>query len=133
MNLEQLQREVFGVIRQPLTAEERMRARTLDGKSTQEIAERIIKPNDRLTSAERIEISTRGYWFRLRSALAEDFPGLRAIVGQDKFDKLLVAYLTECPSESFTLRNLGSRLENWLIANPRYIAKVQRLALDMVR
>src|SRR5262249_12264916 len=55
------------------------------------------------------------------------------IVGQDKFDRLLVAYLTECPSESFTLRNLGSRLENWLIANPRYIAKVQRLALDMVR
>ncbi|HMF90071.1 MAG TPA: DNA-binding domain-containing protein, partial [Candidatus Angelobacter sp.] len=133
MNLEQLQREVFGVIRQPLTAEERMRARTLDGKSTQEIAERIIKPNDRLTSAERIEIYNRVYWFRILSALAEDFPGLRAIVGQDKFDKLLVAYLTECPSESFTLRNLGSRLENWLIANPRYIAKVQRLALDMVR
>jgi hypothetical protein len=133
MNLEQLQREVFGVIRQPLTAEERMRERTLDGQSTREIADKIIKPNDRLTSVERLEIYNRVYWFRILSSLAEDFPGLRAVIGQDKFDKLLVAYLTECPSESFTLRNLGARLEKWLISNPRYIAKEQRLALDMVR
>src|SRR5215467_107 len=133
MNLEQLQREVFGVIRQPLTEDERMRARTLEGQSTQEIAERIIKPNDRLTSAERLEIYNRVYWFRILSALAEDFPGLRAVIGEEKFDKLLVAYLTERPSESFTLRNLGARLEKWLIANPRYIANAQRLALDMVR
>jgi hypothetical protein len=133
MNLEQLQREVFGIIRQPLTAEERMRPRTLDGKSTQEIVEKIIKPNDRLTSVERLEIYNRVYWFRILSALAEDFPGLSAIIGQRKFDNLLVAYLTECPSQSFTLRNLGSRLEKWLIDNPRFIAKAQRLALDMVR
>jgi hypothetical protein len=133
MNLEQLQREVFGLIRQPLTEDERMRERTLDGKSTREIAEQIIKPNDRLTSAERLEIYNRVYWFRILSAMAEDFPGLRAVLGQEKFDKLLVGYLTECPSESFTLRNLGARLEKWLTANPRYVAKAQRLALDMVR
>ena len=133
MNLEQLQREVFGLIRQPLTAEERMRERTLGGQSTQEIAEKIIKPNDRLTSAERLQIYNQVYWFRILAALGEDFPGLCTIIGQDKFDKLLVAYLTECPSESFTLRNLGARLEKWLMANPRYIAKAQRLALDMVR
>ena len=41
MNLEQLQREVFEIIRQPLAADDRMRERTLDGKSTQEIAEKI--------------------------------------------------------------------------------------------
>ena len=133
MNLEQLQREVFGLIRQPLTEDERMRARTLDGQSTQEIADKIIKPNDRLTSSERLEIYNRVYWFRILSALAEDFPGLRAVLGEEKFDKLLVAYLTACPSESFTLRNLGARLEKWLVVNPRYIANAQRLALDMVR
>ena len=41
MNLEQLQREMFEVIRQPLAADDRTPERTLDGKSTQEIAERI--------------------------------------------------------------------------------------------
>ncbi len=133
MNLEQLQREVFGVIRQPLTASERMRTRTLDGRSTKKIAAEIIKPNSRLTSVERLEIYNRVYWFRILSSLAEDFPGLRGVIGQKKFDKVLLAYLTELPSESFTLRNLGSRLEPWLRKNRKLIPKVERLALDMVR
>jgi hypothetical protein len=43
------------------------------------------------------------------------------------------AYLTECPSESFTLRNLGSRLEEWLLSNPQPITPRESLALEMVR
>lgn len=133
MNLMELQREVFGVIRQPLTEDERMRETTLDGRSTRKIAEEIVKPNDRLTSVERLEIYNRVYWFRILSSLADDFPGLRAVVGQEKFDQILLAYLTELPSVSFTLRDLGSRLESWLRAHPDYIAGHERMALDMVR
>ncbi len=133
MNLDQLQRAVFEVIRQPLTASERMRARTLDGRSIKKIAGEIIKPNSRLTSVERLEIYNRVYWFRILSALAEDFPGLRGVIGQQKFDKVILAYLTELPSESFTLRNLGSRLEAWLRDHLELVPKVGRLALDMVR
>jgi len=133
MNLEELQREVFEVIRQPLTAQERMRSRTLDGRSTREIVEKIVKPNDRLTSVERLEIYNRVYWFRILSSLAEDFPGLRAVIGQQRFDKLLVAYLSELPSESFTLRNLGSRLETWLRDHLEFVPTTERIAVDMVR
>jgi len=133
VNLEQLQREVFDVIRQPLTASERMRKHTLDGRSTKEMVEKIIKPNDRLTSVERLEIYNRVYWFRILSSLADDFPGLRAVIGQHNFDKLITAYLTELPSESFTLRNLGSRLEAWLRKNPKFAPKNEHLALEMVR
>lgn len=133
MNLEQLQRAVFDVVRQPLTEDERMREHTLDGKSTREIAEKIIKPNDRLSSVERLEIYNRVYWFRILSSLADDFPGLRAVIGQEKFDKVLLGYLTELPSESFTLRDLGSRLEGWLRTHPELAAGHERMALDMVR
>ncbi|HEY2499402.1 MAG TPA: putative DNA-binding domain-containing protein [Candidatus Angelobacter sp.] len=133
MNLEQLQRAVFDVVRQPLTDDERMRERTLDGRSTKEIAEQIIKPNDRLTSVERLEIYNRVYWFRILSSLADDFPGLRGVIGQEKFDQVLLGYLTEMPSVSFTLRDLGSRLEAWLRAHPELIAANERMALDMVR
>ena len=133
MNLEQLQRAVLNVIQQPLTASEGMRQRTLDGKPIKEIVDAIIKPNDRLTSFERLEIYNRVYWFRILSSLAEDFPGLRAIIGQRNFDKLLREYLKECPSESFTLRNLGSRLEGWLRAHPQFAPRRHRLAMDMVR
>jgi hypothetical protein len=133
MNLEQLQRAVFDVVRQPLTEDERMREQTLDGRSTKAIAEEIVKPNDRLTSVERLEIYNRVYWFRLLSSLADDFPGLRAVIGQEAFDKVLLGYLTEMPSVSYTLRDLGSRLESWLRAHPDLISSNERMALDMVR
>lgn len=133
MDLEQLQRAVLNVIQQPLTASEGMRKRTADGRAIKSIVDSIIKPNDRLTSFERLEIYNRVYWFRILSSLAEDFPGLRAVIGQRNFDKLLRAYLQECPSESFTLRNLGSRLESWLRANRQFAPRRHRLALDMVR
>jgi hypothetical protein len=133
MNLEQIQRAFFEVVRQPLTDGERMREQTLDGQSTHKIAEEIVRPNDRLTSVERLEIYNRVYWFRLLSSMAEDFPGLRAVIGQEKFEQVLLGYLTELPSVSFTLRDLGSRLEAWLRAHPELIAGHERMALDMVR
>src|ERR1043166_8082025 len=133
LNLEQLQRAVFDVVRQPLTEDERMREQMLDGRSTKAIAEEIVKPNDRLTSVERLEIYNRVYWFRLLSSLADDFPGLRAVIGQEKFDAVLLGYLTEMPSVSYTLRDLGSRLEAWLRTHPEFISSNERMALDMVR
>ncbi len=133
MELDRIQRTVFDAIRQPLTAGEGMRQRTRDGKSLRVIANEIIKPNDRLTSFERLEIYNRQYWFRILAALSEDFPGLRAIIGERRFEKLATAYLLDCPSQSFTMRNLGSWLEAWLRAHPEHIAKFEPIALDMVR
>jgi hypothetical protein len=133
VNLEQLQRAVFEVTRQPLTPSEGMRFRLPDGRSTREIAEAIIKSNNRMTSFERLQIYNQQYWFRILAALSEDFLGLRSIIGERKFEKLAIAYLNDCPSESFTLRNLGSRLEFWLRKHPEYVAGVERIALDMVQ
>jgi hypothetical protein len=133
MNLEEIQRAVLGVIQQPLTASEGMRKRTLDGKPIKKIVDAIIKPNDRLTSFERLEIYNRVYWFRLISSLAEDYQGLHSVIGRRNFEKLLVAYLRDCPSESFTLRNLGSRLEVWLRDRPQFAPRRHRIAVDMVR
>ncbi len=96
-------------------------------------ASRFIKPNDRLTSFERLEIYNRQYWFRVLSALSEDFPGLHAILGERRFDAMSKAYLIANPSRSFTLRNLSARLESWLRKNPKWAGTKQNLALDIVR
>jgi hypothetical protein len=96
-------------------------------------AARYIKPNNRLSSFERLEIYNRQYWFRVLGSLVEDFPGFRGILGERRFEAMCRAYLMECPSRSFTLRNLGARLESWLQRNPRWIRGKPRLALDMVR
>jgi hypothetical protein len=92
-----------------------------------------IKPNDRLTSLERLEIYSRSYWYRLLDSLYEDFPGLRAVLGQRAFERLAKAYLTDRPSASWTMRNLGSRLEEWLRRNPAFAGDRLDLALDMIR
>ena len=133
MNLLEIQRRMLEAVMQPLTEDEEMQPRTRDGKSMYEAAEEFIKPNDRLSSFERLEIYNRQYWFRVLSALEEDFRGLRAIVGAQRFEALCQAYLNDCPSRSFTMRNLGSQLERWLETHPEYIRPRGALALDMVR
>jgi len=133
MKLASLQRAVARAVMQPLTPSERMQRRAPGGGRMSAYAARFIKPNDRLTSFERLEIYNRQYWLRLLSSMIEDFPGLRAVLGGQRFESMCKAYLTECPSRSFTLRNLGARLETWLRQNPRWIRDKRVLALDMVR
>jgi hypothetical protein len=129
----ELQRRVAAAILHPLTRSETMPRRRRNGVSNEREAEALIRPNDRLTSFERLEIYNRQYWFRLYTSFEEDFPGLKAIVGTAKFETLMRDYLTDCPSESFTLRNLGSRLEEWLIAHPEHVEPRRKLAMAMVR
>jgi len=133
MKLLQLQRTMARAVIQPLTASERMQRHAPGGGSMKRYASRFIKPNDRLTSFERLEIYNRQYWFRVLSALGEDFPGLRAVLGAKRFDAMAQAYLIANPSRSFTLRDLGSRMESWLRKNPTWAGKNQNLALDIAR
>ena len=133
MNLLEIQRRFTEALTTPLNLEEGISDQTASGESMQQVVDEIVKPNDRLSSVERLEIYSRSYWFRILSSLNEDFVGLRAVVGDEKFDALAQAYLTENPSRSFTLRNLGSRLEAWLRANPKYTHPHEQLAVDMVR
>jgi hypothetical protein len=129
----EIQRRVAAAIMHPLTQQETMLRKRKDGASNKSEADAIIKPNDRLSSFERLEIYNRQYWFRLYSSFEEDFPGLMAVIGRKKFDALMRAYLTDFPSRSFSLRNLGSQLENWLLSHREYIQPRAELALDMVR
>jgi hypothetical protein len=104
-----------------------------DGRPTRQVAAEFIKPNDRLSSFERLEIYNRQYWFRLLDCLHDDYPGVRAILGTKKFTRLTTAYLAKYPSNSFTLRNLGDRLEQFVRDEPTWTAPRAPLALDMVQ
>lgn len=132
-SLLEIQRRMFEVVSTPLTNSENTRPRTLAGNSSRAIADEIIKPNDRLTSIERIELYNRQYWWRILSSFGDDFEGLRSVIGTGKFNRLALAYLTDHPSRSFTLRNLGSRLESWLRQHPEFTHPRETLALDMAR
>jgi hypothetical protein len=137
MNLEEMQRAMGAAVMQPLTADEEMQPHDVtgrwDGRAMAEVAGEFIAPNSRLTAFDRLEIYNRQYWFRLQSAFHEDFPGLRAVVGAERFETLMNAYLAAHPSRSFTLRNLGSKLLDWLTRNPQHAGRTLALALDVVR
>ncbi len=117
----------------PLTPRWRMQKRWIDGRSMEEAAADFIKPNDRLSSFERLEIYNRQYWFRVLDCLWDDYPGLRAVLGQRKFMRLITAYLARYPSDSYTSRDLGNRLEQFLREEPQWAAPREELALDMAR
>jgi hypothetical protein len=133
MNLEAIQRTMAAAVMQPLTDDDGMQAQAADGRTMEEVAASFIAPNSRLDPFERLEIYNRQYWFRVLNALAEDFVALRAVVGSHRFSNLSVAYLREHPSRSFTLRNLGSELPEWLAAHPEFAGRRHALAVDLAR
>jgi len=122
-----------GTVMRPLTGGGGMQSKWRDGRPMKAVAASFIKPNDRLTSFERLEIYNRQYWYRVKDCFYEDYPGLRAILGEDRFEKLALAYLNHYPSESFTLRNLGRKLVDFLQKEPRWITPHRQAALDMAR
>lgn len=133
MRLLETQRRMAAALMLPLTSSGRIAKRTRRGDLMSKEVAGIVKPNERLSSLERLEIYSRSYWFRLLDSFKEDFPGLEAVLGSRGFDRMAVAYLDQCPSRSFTLRDLGSQLEGWLGAHPEYAGRNRDLALDMVR
>jgi hypothetical protein len=125
-DLAQFQRTLATAIMRPLTADDRMHP-------AGESAAALVKPNDRLSAFERLEIYNRQYWFRLLDCLYEDYPGLRAVLGDARFLRLAVAYLERHPSRSPLLRNLGDRLADFLVAEPQWMHPHEAVALDMAR
>jgi hypothetical protein len=125
--LAHLQRQVAGVIMTPLTPRGNMPA------ASRLVAETFIKPNDRLTSFERLQLYNRQYWYRLTDCFYEDYPGLQAVLGERKFAALTKAYLARYPSTSFTMRNLGQSLERFLVEEPKWIQPHRAMAFDMAR
>lgn len=132
-DLRAFQRMMASAIIRPLTEEDKLQPRWIDGRPMDEVAAEFIKPNDRLTSFERLQLYNRMYWFRLFDAIRDDCPGLIAALGERAFGRLAQAYLARYPSRSFTLRDLCSRLERFILERPRLTAPRTALAAEIAR
>ena len=132
-DLAHLQRAMWKIVSLRLTPANRTPRRTPDGRRTAALAAQVAKPNDRLTSLERLEIYNRMYWFRVLDSLYDDCPGLRAVLGDKKFMRLAEAYLEKYPSRTFTLRNLPDRMARFILEEPRWTAPHTALCHDISR
>ncbi len=128
-----VQKRMAAAVMEPLTHADTMRPRRHDGiVMAQEVPE-FIKPSATLSSFERLEIYNRQYWFRLFDSFEDDFPGLKSVLGAKRFDRLMRAYIADCPSTSYTLRDLGARLFDWIVEHEEFTGADHVLAQDMVR
>jgi hypothetical protein len=132
VELAKIQRMMAAAIMRPLE-EGHMQKAWLDGSAMETAATKLIKPNSRLNSYERLEIYNQQYWYRVLDSLHDDFSGLAAVLGEARFEELAVAYLTRYPSNSFTLNDLGSRLEAFILEEPDMCGEDHELALELVR
>jgi len=126
----EFQRTLARAVMQPLSTRDNMK-RGANRGDQDGIA--LVKPNSRLSSFERLEIYNRSYWSRVIDAFSEDFPGVRAILGAKRFDRLRRSYLNDCPSESFTMRDLGKNLVAWMEQNQALAGPKYNIALDMAK
>lgn len=133
-DLKALQRLMAGMLFAPLNPRgDHLAATDSEGTSVKVLAESFIKPNRKLSSRARLEIYARQYWYRLLDNLHDDFPALRALLGNRKFHKFCRAYLAKYQSGSWTLRNLGSRLERFILEHPDLTAPWTTAAADVCR
>lgn len=130
-DLREFQRVMLHAVTRPLTSGDRSQRRWSDGRLAKDVIGTFSKDNDRMSGMERIEIYNRMYWFRTLDSLYEDLPGVRAVLGERRFMRLIETYLTKLPSRSFTLRDLPERLEKFIRANRKLTAPYTTLAADM--
>ena len=105
-SLRQIQERMAAALMLPLTPSGHIAHRTAATRNKPsrlmaKEAAALIRPNSRLTSLERLDIYSRSYWFRLVNSMSEDFPGLLAVLGSTAFERLVKAYLADCPSQSY--------------------------------
>ena len=90
----------------------------------------------RQTAEERLAVYAHAYWARLLECLREEYPILRATVGEEAFDGLAVGYLIAHPSTSYTLGRLSERLPEYLkstIASDAPADAFAQLVTDLAR
>src|SRR5262249_57894393 len=75
MKLAVTQKQMARAVMPPLAPGDNMQHRVPGMGDMRRYAARFIKPNDRLTSFERLELYNRQYWWRVLAPMREDFPG----------------------------------------------------------
>jgi hypothetical protein len=86
----------------------------------------VIDNNDAinpwLTESETpaLAIYSNAYQIRLQETLMQDYPALRQLLGDDAFNTLVSEFIREYPSVSFSLRNFGQLLPDFLSTQVHY-------------
>jgi len=76
--------------------------------------ERSVRGTEKVGSALRLDIYRNAYRVRLLDALADAYPAVHTLLGDDRFQALGLAYIDAEPSHHFSIRWFGHRLSRCL-------------------
>src|SRR5437899_605765 len=76
--------------------------------------ETVILPSATLQPIQRVAIYHGMYMLRMIEALTVDYGALAHILGEEKFEELVRAYVLRFPSRSYTLNRLGDSLPEFI-------------------
>ncbi|HSE73381.1 MAG TPA: DNA-binding domain-containing protein [Dongiaceae bacterium] len=79
-----------------------------------------VRGNAREDAATMFGIYRNAYWSRLAESLGVDFPGLRALMGGQAFDRMARAYMAKHPSRHPSIRWAGCNLAGFMAVEPPY-------------
>ncbi len=113
-DLDALQRWMQAVIVHPGTVEEALRDRAATRQLPLREAERAILPSRTMDPLERLAVYQGMYPLRMHDALAADYPGLKAFLGDHLFEHFVSDYVARHPSRSYTLNRLGDAVPDYM-------------------
>ena len=101
-------------------------------------AAEVVRERGGLSAAERLGIYSGMFPLRMGEALSGDYPALKALLGDDAFERMVLHYVAAFPSRSYTLARLGDDLPGFLAGwGPKrlrgLLADVARLELAATR
>lgn len=111
-DLRSLQRWFAALVRHPSSADAGADQLPARGLVAPDLARSggVVRGSARLAPLARVQIYTRAYALRMFGAIAEDYPGLRAAVGETAFETLVHGYLRAHPSRHQNLIFAGRDL-----------------------
>ncbi len=132
-DLRAIERWMQAVIVHPGTIEEAVRGRSATRRIPLREAERTILPSKTMEPLERLAVYQGMYPLRMRDALAADYPGLEAFLGDHLFGHFVADYVAVHPSRSYTLNRLGDAVpeyvSTWYHPRRAFLADLARLEL----
>lgn len=107
-----LQRWFLEVVRAPGSLDEALTEHAPLGGDRP--VEQLLTRSSRATEKQRLAVYRHAYFARLEECLDDDFPAVRAGLGDDEFGRLAREYAVHHPSRSFTLNVFGARFPSFL-------------------
>jgi hypothetical protein len=70
--------------------------------------------NAKLSAEEQLDVYREQFWLRHLASLREDYVAVEHLLGKDRFEALVRAYLDEHPPRHFSLQRLGDAMPDFV-------------------